>query len=97
MREAMHKTYRMASSSQEALAEARLWQAVIVNTVQDWISGPLRLKREAERYLFGQHSDFALVCQSAGMDVRRLRERLVRLREQRINANCPAAAQTFAA
>ena len=40
MREAMHKTYRMTSSSQDALAEARLWQAVIVNTIQDWISGP---------------------------------------------------------
>ena len=93
----MHKTYRAASSSQEALAEARLWQAVIVNTVQDWISGPLRLKREAERYLFGHDSDFALVCQSAGMDVRRLRERLVRLRAHRLKANCPAAAQPFAA
>jgi hypothetical protein len=97
MREAMHKTYRLASSSQEALAEVRLWQAVIVNTVQDWISGPLRLKREAERYIFGQDSDFALVCQSAGMDVRRLRERLMRLREGRIHANCPSAAYTSAA
>ena len=93
----MHKTYRLASPSQEALAEVRLWQAVIVNTVQDWISGPLRSKREAERYIFGQDSDFALVCQSAGMDVRRLRERLMRLRERRIHANCPSAAYTSAA
>jgi hypothetical protein len=92
MREAMHKTYRLASSSHEALAEARLWQAVIVNTIQDWISGPLRLKREAERYLFGHDSDFALVCQSAGMDVGRLRKRLVRLREHPVDAHCVSAA-----
>ena len=35
-----------------ALAESRLWKAVIVSTIQDWISGPLRLKRQAEEYLF---------------------------------------------
>ena len=27
--------------------EKRLWQAVIVTTIQEWISGPLRSKRRA--------------------------------------------------
>jgi hypothetical protein len=63
-------------------AETRLWQAVIVNTIREWISGPLRLKREAEQYLFGDHTDFASVCLSAGMDVDRLRTELRRLQLQ---------------
>jgi hypothetical protein len=60
-------------------AELRLWQAVIVSTIEEWISGPLRLKRQAEEYLF-KDSDFSLVCQSAGMDVDRLRTKLTRLK-----------------
>ncbi|MGH9691866.1 MAG: hypothetical protein ACRD4C_12435 [Candidatus Acidiferrales bacterium] len=62
--------------------ETRLWQAVIVNTIQEWISGPLRRKREAEDYLFRDDSDFPAVCQSAGMDIGRLRANLTRLRHQ---------------
>lgn len=76
----MTQTKATVAPDKAALAEARLWQAVILSTVQDWMSGPLRLKREAESYLFGENSDFALVCQSAGMDVSRLRGRLSRLR-----------------
>lgn len=64
--------------------EMRLWRAVIVRTIQEWTSGPLRFKREAENYLFEDQKDFPLVCQSAGMDVTRLRSRLRRLRIQTI-------------
>jgi len=53
---------------------------VIVTTIQEWISGPLRSKRQAEEYLFKDEKDFPLVCQSAGMDVQRLRAELNRLR-----------------
>jgi hypothetical protein len=63
-------------------AESRLWQAVIVSTIQEWMHGPLRLKRQAEEYLFKDDSDFPAVCQSAGMDVDRLRAKLTRLRLQ---------------
>lgn len=63
-------------------AESRLWQAVIVSTIQEWIYGPLRLKRQAEDYLFKDDSDFATVCESAGMDVNQLRAKLTRLRLQ---------------
>ena len=64
-------------------AESRLWQAVIVSTIQEWISGPLRLKRQAEEYLFSDSSDFLAVCQSAGMDAGQLRRKLLRLRPLR--------------
>jgi len=64
------------------LAESRLWQAVIVSTIQDWISGPLRLRRQAEDYLFKDDRDFRVVCQSAGMNVDQLRAKLTRLRPQ---------------
>ena len=35
----------------EALPEANLWQAVIASTIKDWLTGPLRQKRQAEAYL----------------------------------------------
>jgi hypothetical protein len=60
----------------EAAPETRIWQAVILNAVQDWVTGPLRTKREAETYLFDDQTDFPRVCKSAGMDVNRLRSRL---------------------
>jgi hypothetical protein len=69
------------------LAESRLWQAVIVSTIEEWMSGPLSRKRLAEEYLFKNDSDFRAVCQSAGMDVDRLRAKLVRLRSHRL-ATC---------
>jgi hypothetical protein len=63
--------------------EKRLWQAVIVTAIQEWISGPLRSKRQAEEYLFQDQKDFLTVCQSAGMDADRLRAKLNRLRLQK--------------
>ena len=71
-----------AYKPQKPVAESRLWQAVIVSTIEEWIHGPLRLKRQAEEYLFTDNSDFPTVCQSAGMDVGRLRAKLTRLRLQ---------------
>jgi hypothetical protein len=62
--------------------ETRLWQAVILSVVGDWVSGGLRAKREAEAYLFEDQTDFRRVCESAGMDADRLRSRLKRLRDR---------------
>ena len=62
--------------------ETRLWQAVIVTTIQEWISGTLRSKRQAEEYLFQDQRDFAVVCQRAGLDPGVLRSKLNRLRQQ---------------
>ena len=63
-----------------AVSETRLWQAVLVTTIQEWISGTLRRQRQAEEYLFQDQRDFPAVCQSAGLDADRLRANLHRLR-----------------
>jgi hypothetical protein len=88
----MIKASAMTTNAPQTLAEARLWQAVILTTVQDWLSGPLRLKREAEQYLFGEDSDFRLVCESAGMDIGRIRSRLIQLRTRRSTQRCAVPA-----
>ena len=49
-----------ATTDQEAPPEARLWQAVIVCTIEERVSGPLRRQREAEQFLFTDNSDFRL-------------------------------------
>ena len=67
---------------EETIVEERVWQAVIVSTIEEWMSGPLRRSLEAEQFLFRDDYDFLLVCQSAGMDAGRLRQRLVRLRDR---------------
>jgi len=67
---------------EETVVEARIWQAVIVSTIEEWMSGPLRRSLEAEQFLFRDENDFRLVCQSAGMDAGRLRQQLVRLRDR---------------
>jgi hypothetical protein len=64
-------------------SETRLWQAVIVTAIEEWISGPLRRQRQAEEYLFQDQRDFPAVCQSAGLDAGRLRADLSRLRHRR--------------
>jgi hypothetical protein len=65
-----------------AVVEERIWQAVIVSTIEEWMSGPLRRSLEAEQFLFRDEDDFRLVCQSAGMNAGRLRQQLVRLRDR---------------
>jgi hypothetical protein len=72
----------MLATKQDVTMDSLLWRAVIASAIQDWLSGPLRLKREAERYLFENSRDLSLVCDSAGMDIARLRTRLNKLRGQ---------------
>ena len=73
-------TTRGKDETMKVVPEHRLWSAVILTTVQEWLSGPLRLSRRAEQYLFHDEKDFLLVCQSAGMDPSRLRGQLGRMR-----------------
>lgn len=75
------KTKDCVVGDEEKRMEVRLWQAVVVTTIQEWVSGPLRRKREAEDYLFKDERDFPLVCQSAGLDAGRLRSKLARLKQ----------------
>jgi hypothetical protein len=66
----------------ELIAERRLWTAVIVHAVQDWLSGTLRDQREAQRFLFENNDDFNQVCACAGLDPSSFRSRLVRAGRQ---------------
>jgi hypothetical protein len=61
-------------------AETLLWRGVIAVTIQDWLSKPLRPKREAERYLFENSKDLSSVCSSAGINVLKLRTCLNKVR-----------------
>lgn len=76
----------MEAAQHDSVGEERLWQAVILTTIREWMSGPLRRKVEAEQYLFGEGTDFAYVCKSAGMNAGRLRGQLAKLRRQAIPA-----------
>lgn len=66
----------------EMIAERRLWTAVIVHAVQEWVSGTLREKREAQRFLFEDKGDFKEVCACAGLDPSSFRSRLLRAGRQ---------------
>ena len=66
--------------ARETVGEVRLWQAVVVRAIEDWMSGPLRQRRLADKYIFGEHTDFAMVCQSAGFGADNLRARLSKIR-----------------
>ncbi len=68
------------NSETKEVPEQRLWRAVLANTVQEWISGPLRKKREAEQFLFEDNEDYRTVCSSAGIDPAHFRNRLEKLR-----------------
>jgi len=76
-------TIAAALADSHADLEMRLWQAVLVTTIQEWVSGTLRSQREAEQYLFQDQKDFRVVCQSAGFHADRLRAKLNRLRLRR--------------
>jgi hypothetical protein len=75
----MTTTSLTGMNDRKSPTEVRLWQAVIVDAIQEWMSGPLRRKREAENFLFNDNKDFPLVCASAGMDAGCLRKKLARL------------------
>ncbi len=73
------------------MPELRLWRAVIASTVDDWVHGPLRQKREAEQYLFDDDHDYREVCSSAGIDPENLRSHLKKIRKRQ-SAEALAAA-----
>jgi len=76
----MDADYGVTLHEQQATAAMQVWQAVILQTVEEWMFGALRVSQHAERYLFSDNRDFPVVCQSAGMDVGRLRAGLERVR-----------------
>jgi hypothetical protein len=69
--------------------ETTLWRGVIARTIEDWLSKPLRPKREAERYLFENSADLSQVCESAGINVVHLRICLNKVRGRTIHDLLP--------
>ena len=80
------------AAKQELTTETLLWRGVIARTIQDWLSEPLRPKREAERYLFENSADLSLVCESAGIDIMRMRKCLNKVRGRTLRDLLPIAA-----
>jgi hypothetical protein len=70
----------VVATKQDLTPETLLWRGVIARTIQDWLSRPLRPKREAERYLFENSADLSSVCKLAGINIEHLRARLNRVR-----------------
>jgi len=79
------------ASQQEMTTEPLLWRGVIARTIQDWLSKPLRAKREAERYLFENSADLSLVCGLAGIDIAHMRTCLNKVRGRTLPGHSPAA------
>jgi hypothetical protein len=77
----MSLTMETKSEAQET-NEQKLWRAVIASTVEEWVSGPLRKKREAEQFLFSDQHDYRTVCYSAGINPENLRSRLEKIRSR---------------
>ncbi|HTR46702.1 MAG TPA: hypothetical protein VMM16_04870 [Verrucomicrobiae bacterium] len=65
--------------TEECIAERRIWLAVITLAVEDWRSGTLRARREAQRFLFDDTNDFERTCAAAGLDPGNLRARLSKI------------------
>jgi hypothetical protein len=65
--------------TEEYIGEHRLWMAVIVGAVEDWRSGTLRARREAQQFLFEDDKDFNRVCAGAGLEPSSLRARLLKI------------------
>ena len=82
----------MSVADEQLTTEKRMWRVVIARTIQDWLSKPLRAKREAERYLFENSADLSWVCESAGIRVEQLRLCLNRVRGRRLCDLLPMAA-----
>jgi hypothetical protein len=71
---------RVAGSvTEDCIGERRLWIAVLTMAVEDWRGGTLRARREAQKFLFENHEDYARVCASAGVDPSGFRSSLLRI------------------
>jgi len=74
---------------EEIIAEGRLWTAVIVAAVQDWLSDSTRIQVAAQKFLFDDNNDFCQVCACAGLDPSSLRSKLLKV-GRRVDTQGPA-------
>jgi len=83
----------LQSTEVEETAVQKLWRAVISSTVEEWVNGPLRKKREAEQFLFTDTKDYRTVCYSAGINPENLRGRLEKIRSRQMTGAQAIAAR----
>ena len=72
----METTVMQEGIIENAIAERRMWLAVILLAIEDWKTGTLRARREAQKFLFENHRDFEDVCANAGLSAANLRAQL---------------------
>ncbi|MGC2330396.1 MAG: hypothetical protein WA581_03000 [Candidatus Acidiferrales bacterium] len=65
--------------AEECIAERHLWTAVVTRAPEDWRTGTLRERREAQKFLFDEGNDFGRVCAGAGLDPSSLRAQLSKI------------------
>ncbi len=65
--------------TEDCIAERHLWIAVLTMAVEDWRSGTLRNRRDAQRFLFEDRQDYERVCAAAGVDPNGFRSSLLRI------------------
>jgi len=65
--------------SEDCASERRLWTAVLACALEDWRTGTLRQRREAQQFIFEDHADFENACSLAGIDRESLRSRLLKI------------------
>jgi hypothetical protein len=81
--------------TEECIAERHLWTAVVTRALEDWRTGTLRERREAQKFLFEESNDFHRVCASAGLDPTSLRAQLSKI-GRRISMEGPWSASMVA-
>jgi len=63
-----HESKAMTEGSELPVAEHNLWVAILLQALEDWQTGSLRRRKDAERFFFHCERDFAAVCRGAGLD-----------------------------
>ncbi len=58
----------MNQRSELPVAEHNLWVAILLQALEDWQTGTLRRRQDAESFFFHCEKDFAAVCRGAGLD-----------------------------
>lgn len=72
----METTAMQEGITEGTIGERRMWLAVILLAIEDWKTGTLRVRREAQKFLFENHRDFEDVCANAGLNGANLRAQL---------------------
>ena len=68
-----------SDATEECIAERHLCVAVVTRALEDWRTGTLRQRREAQKFLFEDSQDFNRVCAGAGLDPASLRAQLSKI------------------